>query len=57
MSVRLKTSILDRPISKGKNEVNLHIFALLFSEMVQYSQNRVTTVPELQIKYDKLTLD
>lgn len=50
MSVRLKTSILDRPLSKGKTEVNLHMFALLFSEAIQYSQNRVTTVPELQNK-------
>lgn len=50
MSLRLKTTILDRSISKGKNEVSLSAFALLFSEIVQYCQNRVSTVPELQAK-------
>ena len=50
-SLRLKTTILDRSISKGKNEVSLNCFALLFSEIVQYCQNRVSTVPELQAKY------
>nr|CAG4651445.1 EOG090X0H7V [Simocephalus serrulatus] len=49
-SLRLKTTILDRSISKGKNEVSLNGFALLFSEIVQYCQNRVSTVPELQAK-------
>jgi len=49
-SLRLKTTILDRSISKGKNEVSLNCFALLFSEIVQYCQNRVSTVPELQAK-------
>ena len=32
-------------------QINLSIFALLFSEMVQYCQNRVSTVPELQSKW------
>jgi len=32
-------------------QVNISTFALLFSEMVQYCQNRVNTVPELQAKY------
>ena len=50
-ALRLKTTILDRSISKGKNEVNFNAFALLFSEIIQYCQNRVSTVPELQAKY------
>ncbi|XP_043668255.1 trafficking protein particle complex subunit 5 isoform X2 [Vespula pensylvanica] len=49
-AVRPRTSILDRSLSKGKGEVSLSCFALLFSELVQYCQNRVYTVPELQNK-------
>lgn len=48
--VRPKTSILDKSLSKGKGEVSLTCFALLFSEVVQYCQKRVYTVPELQNK-------
>eukprot|EP00112_Aurelia_sp_Birch-Aquarium-sp1_P006538 Seg172.12 transcript_id=Seg172.12/GoldUCD/mRNA.D3Y31 product="Trafficking protein particle complex subunit 5" protein_id=Seg172.12/GoldUCD/D3Y31 len=48
-----KLNILDRPLSKGKSEINITSFALLFSEIVQYSQGRVLTVTELQ---DKLAL-
>ncbi|XP_013409614.1 trafficking protein particle complex subunit 5 [Lingula anatina] len=51
---RQKSSILDRPLSKGKAEVNLSTFALLFSEMVQYCQSRVYTVPELQNKLTEM---
>ncbi|ELU10660.1 hypothetical protein CAPTEDRAFT_133501 [Capitella teleta] len=35
-------------------QINLSTFALLFSEMVQYSQNRVYSVPELQTKLSDL---
>jgi len=49
-----KTSILDKSMSRGKGEVSLTSFALLFSEMVQYCQNRVHTVPELQNKLSEL---
>jgi len=45
-----KSSILDKPLSRGKSEINVSTFGLLFSEMVQYCQNRVNTVPELQNK-------
>ncbi|XP_062509524.1 trafficking protein particle complex subunit 5-like isoform X2 [Corticium candelabrum] len=41
-------NILDRPLSRGKSEVNLSTCALLFSEIVQYSQHRVLSVAELQ---------
>lgn len=47
-SMRPRTNILDRPISKGKSEVSQSIVALLFSEIVQYCQSKVYTVPELQ---------
>lgn len=43
-----RTSILDKPLSKGKGDVSLSCFALLFSEVVQYSQNKSSTVVELQ---------
>ena len=49
-AIRPRTSILDKSLSKGKGEVSLSCFALLFSELVQYCQNRVYTVPELQTK-------
>lgn len=49
-----KGSIVDRPLSKGRGEINISTFALLFSEMVQYCQNRVSTVPELQSKLSEL---
>ncbi|KAK7492878.1 hypothetical protein BaRGS_00015825 [Batillaria attramentaria] len=45
-----KSSSLDKSLSKGKPEVNAATYALLFSEIVQYCQNRVYTVPELQNK-------
>lgn len=45
---RSRASILDKPLSKGKGEISLSCFALLFSEVVQYCQNKSHTVPELQ---------
>lgn len=48
---RPRTSILDKPLSRGKGEVSLSSFALLFSELVQYSQSRVLTVPEMQNRW------
>ncbi|KAJ8305470.1 hypothetical protein KUTeg_016015 [Tegillarca granosa] len=45
-----KGSNLDKPLGKGKAEVNVATFALLFSEIVQYCQNRVYSVTELQNK-------
>ena len=43
-------NILERPLSRGKYEVNISSYALLFSEIVQYCQSRVSTVNELQDK-------
>ena len=53
-AVRPRTSILDKSLSKGKGEISLSCYALLFSELVQYCQNRVYTVPELQNKSVKI---
>lgn len=47
---RNRSSILDKPLSRGKGEVSLSCFALLFSEVVQYCQNKSHTVPELQTR-------
>ena len=52
--IRPKTSILDKSLSRGKQEVSLSAFALLFSEIVQYCQSRSSTVPELQGKLHEL---
>ena len=52
--IRPKTSILDKSLSRGKQEVSLSAFALLFSETVQYCQARSDTVPELQGKLHEL---
>eukprot|EP00035_Acanthoeca_spectabilis_P023091 m.447655 g.447655 ORF g.447655 m.447655 type:complete len:186 (-) comp19544_c0_seq1:74-631(-) len=42
--------ILDRPIGKGKGEINLSTFAFLFSEIVRYSHTRVDSIPALEKK-------
>eukprot|EP00054_Salpingoeca_dolichothecata_P009519 m.53660 g.53660 ORF g.53660 m.53660 type:complete len:184 (+) comp18424_c0_seq2:48-599(+) len=49
-----KRSILDRPVSKGKSEINLSSFALLFSEIVQYSHNRVNSISDLEKKLNEI---
>ncbi|KAI6242889.1 Trafficking protein particle complex subunit 5 [Aphelenchoides fujianensis] len=45
---RSRAGILDKTLSKGKNEINLSTFAFLFSEMVKYQLNKVNSVQELQ---------
>ncbi|XP_030768160.1 trafficking protein particle complex subunit 5-like [Sitophilus oryzae] len=51
---RNRLSILDKPLSRGKGEVSLSCFALLFSEVVQYCQNKSQTLPELQNRLHEL---
>jgi hypothetical protein len=41
-------NILDRPLTRGRGEVNLASFSLLFSEIVQYSFDRIHSVPDLE---------
>eukprot|EP00051_Salpingoeca_urceolata_P001568 m.42021 g.42021 ORF g.42021 m.42021 type:complete len:184 (+) comp11507_c2_seq1:114-665(+) len=43
-------NILDRPLSRGRAEINLSSFAFLFSEIIQYSHNRVESIPDLEKK-------
>jgi hypothetical protein len=46
--VPIRVGILDRPLIRPKTEVSLSAFAFLFSEVVQYTQNRVTSVADLE---------
>ncbi|XP_052860100.1 trafficking protein particle complex subunit 5 [Anopheles cruzii] len=57
LSTRPKASILDKPLSRGKGEVSLSCYALLFSELIQYSQSRVSTIPDLQNRLHDLGKD
>ncbi|KAM7267377.1 hypothetical protein ACFE04_009543 [Oxalis oulophora] len=41
-------NILEKPLSKGKQEVSFTAFAFLFSELVQYNQTRVDNIAELE---------
>ncbi|KAK3508121.1 hypothetical protein QTP70_014683, partial [Hemibagrus guttatus] len=45
-----KSLVLERSLSRPRTEVSLSAFSLLFSEMVQYCQNRVYSVSELQAR-------
>lgn len=45
-----KIHIYDRPLSRGKTEISLSAFYFLFSEIVQYSQNRVQNIADLERK-------
>ncbi|CAG2107958.1 unnamed protein product [Medioppia subpectinata] len=51
---KTRISCLDKSLPKSKSEINISIYALLMSEMVQYCQNRVYTVPELQNKLSEM---
>lgn len=52
-----KNSILDKTLTKGKNEVSLSLFALVFSEIVQYSQKSCSSVADLAEKLHSLGYD
>uniref|UniRef100_M4DV53 Trafficking protein particle complex subunit n=1 Tax=Brassica campestris TaxID=3711 RepID=M4DV53_BRACM len=46
--MKLYSNVLDKPLSKGKQEVSLSAFAFLFSELVQYNQTQVDNIAELE---------
>eukprot|EP00026_Physarum_polycephalum_P019239 Phypoly_transcript_21156.p1 GENE.Phypoly_transcript_21156~~Phypoly_transcript_21156.p1 ORF type:complete len:192 (+),score=11.20 Phypoly_transcript_21156:47-622(+) len=48
MNNKVPLNIVDRPLSRGKSEVSLSAFAYLFSELIQYTQNRVSHVNDLE---------
>ena len=55
-SLSKRPVILDRSLQKTKNQqVSLSAFTFLFSEMIQYSQNRVGGISELEKWYKKVT--
>ncbi|PPD89975.1 hypothetical protein GOBAR_DD13073 [Gossypium barbadense] len=39
--IKQYSNILEKPLSKGKQEVSLSAFAFLFSELIQYNQTRL----------------
>ena len=45
-------SILDRPLGRGRGDVSLSAFALLFSEVVQYLQQSVLSIADLERKLE-----
>ena len=45
-------SILDRPLGRGRGDVSLSAFALLFSEVVQYLQQSVLSISDLERKLE-----
>ncbi|WMV23747.1 hypothetical protein MTR67_017132 [Solanum verrucosum] len=46
--IKQYSNVLERPLSKGKQEVSLSAFAFLFSELVQYNQTQVDNITELE---------
>ncbi|KAG6476227.1 trafficking protein particle complex subunit 5-like isoform X2 [Zingiber officinale] len=42
------TNLLEKPLSRGRQEVSLSAFAFLFSELVQYNQTQVDNIAELE---------
>lgn len=46
--------LIDRPLGRGRTEVNLSAFAFLFSELVQYCQQRVSHVAELENRLEEV---
>ncbi|KAG0223635.1 TRAPP subunit trs31 [Mortierella sp. GBA43] len=54
-SKRNATNILERPLNKTRGaEVSLNAFAFLFSEMLQYTQKRVSGIQDLERKLNEL---
>eukprot|EP01032_Pedospumella_encystans_P023805 gene23805-26942_t len=51
--VSVKQSILDKSLIRPRTEVSLSAFAFIFSELVQYNQNRVTSVSDLEKKLEQ----
>ncbi|KAK8482601.1 hypothetical protein V6N11_066263 [Hibiscus sabdariffa] len=46
--IKQYSNILEKPLSKSKQEVSLSAFAFLFSELVQYNQTQVDNISELE---------
>ncbi|KAK8513584.1 hypothetical protein V6N12_052762 [Hibiscus sabdariffa] len=46
--IKQYSNILEKPLSRSKQEVSLSAFAFLFSELVQYNQTQVDNISELE---------
>ncbi len=53
---RSSTHFIDRPLPRGKTEVNLSAFSFLFSEIVSSSQSRTSTLDALEDRFVLLFL-
>eukprot|EP01135_Chromosphaera_perkinsii_P008528 Nk52_evm1s1394 gene=Nk52_evmTU1s1394 len=53
-TAKQKQHILERPLPKGKKEISLNLFAFMFSEIVQYCQDRVESIPELEKRLSEI---
>eukprot|EP00871_Galdieria_phlegrea_P003681 jgi/Galph1/4313/GphlegSOOS_G3010.1 len=49
-----KLNILDRPLTRSREDINLSTFSFIFAEAVQYLQTRVQQVSELEEKLNNL---
>ncbi|CAI0427433.1 unnamed protein product [Linum tenue] len=54
--IKQYSNVLEKPLSKGKQEVSLSAFAFLFSELVQYNQTQVDNIAELERRYGVILL-
>jgi hypothetical protein len=50
----LANQILEKPLTKQKSEVSHSAFAFLFSEIVQYTYNRISSIEDLQARLEEL---
>ncbi|XP_003745782.1 trafficking protein particle complex subunit 5 [Galendromus occidentalis] len=53
-SSKTKVCNVDKPLIKPRSDIHLSIYGLLFSEIVQYCQNRASTIVETQTKLAEL---
>ncbi|XP_022658667.1 trafficking protein particle complex subunit 5-like isoform X4 [Varroa jacobsoni] len=49
-SSKNKVSNVDKPLIKPRSDIHISLYGLLFSEVVQYCQNRASSVSEIQAK-------
>lgn len=49
-TIYTQTSVLDKPIPRGQSQVSVAAFSYLFSEMVQYHQQRSDVIQDLEKK-------
>ena len=53
-SQRRQSLILDRPLRNNRTEVSHSAFSFLFSEMVQYAYNRISSIDDLSLRLEEL---